>query len=97
MGTPEKKNRNRGYRKLIVWTDAIELCRMTCETFRSLPFELKKVASQQIAAGQHEQMDSLAYKLENGMLKLIEALQKKKERGDWIDSLWIKGNEDRSG
>jgi four helix bundle protein len=133
------KNRNRGYQQLRVWEDAVALYVMTCRAFRSFPFELKKVASQQIAstdsvhrniaegycrrsireylnflnfslgsmgesvsgliayhrAGQisetnFSEMNALAYKLENGLLKLVESLERKKDAGDWIDHLVLK-------
>jgi hypothetical protein len=45
-----RKNRNRGYQKLIVWDDAINYYSLTCEVFRYFPYELKRVASQQIAS-----------------------------------------------
>jgi len=45
-----RKNRNRGYQKLTVWNDAIEYYVLTCDVFRAFPFELKRVASQQIAS-----------------------------------------------
>jgi hypothetical protein len=32
----------------------------------------------------------LAYKLENGLLKLVESLERKEMAGDWIDHLVIK-------
>jgi four helix bundle protein len=132
------KNKNRGYQQLRVWEDAVALYVMTCRVFRSFPFELKKVASQQIAstdsvhrniaegycrrsireylnflnftlgslgesvsgliayhrAGQiseasFAEMNALAYKLENGLLKLVESLERKKEAGDWIDHLVV--------
>ena len=35
-------------------------------------------------------LDTLTYKLENGLLKLIESLESKKERGEWVDSLMVK-------
>ena len=35
-------------------------------------------------------MDGLAYKLENGLLKLVESLEQKRERGEWTDHLMIK-------
>ncbi len=121
------KNKNRGYQQLRVWQD-IELYVTTCRVFRSFPFELKKVASQQIAstdsvhrniaegycrrsireylnflnfslgslgesvsgliayhrAGQiaelnYSEMNALAFKLENGSLKLVES--RAQERG----------------
>ena len=45
-----RKNKNRGYQKLVVWNDAINYYALTCEVYRSFPFELKRVASQQIAS-----------------------------------------------
>ena len=134
-----RKNRNRGYQKLIVWNDAINYYSLTCDVFRSFPFELKRVASQQIASAdsvhrniaegycrrsikeylnflnislgslgesvsglfsyrkakqisedQFERLDSRAYKLENGLLKLVESLERKRDRGDWIDHLVVR-------
>jgi four helix bundle protein len=134
-----RKNRNRGYQKLIVWNDAINYYSLTYDVFRSFPFELKRVASQQIASAdsvhrniaegycrrsikeylnflnislgslgesvsglysyrkakqiseeQFERLDSQAYKLENGLLKLVESLERKRDRGDWIDHLVVK-------
>jgi hypothetical protein len=37
-----------------------------------------------------EALDSLAYKLENGLLKLVESLEQKREQGDWIDDLIVR-------
>jgi hypothetical protein len=37
-------------------------------------------------------LEILAYKLENGLLKLIESLEQKRERGEGIDHLMIKEN-----
>ena len=134
-----RKNRNRGYQKLIVWNDAINYYSLTYDVFRSFPFELKRVASQQIASAdsvhrniaegycrrsikeylnflnislgslgesvsglysyrkakqiskeQFERLDSEAYKLENGLLKLVESLEQKRDRGNWIDHLVVK-------
>ena len=134
-----RKNRNRGYQKLIVWNDAINYYSLTCDVFRPFPFELKRVASQQIASAdsvhrniaegycrrsineylnflnislgslgesvsglcscrkanqiseeQFEKLDAQAYKLENGLLKLVESLERKRDRGDWIDHLVVK-------
>lgn len=135
----ERKNRNRGYRQLRVWQDAIELYKLTCSVFRAWPAELRRVASQQIAsvdsvhrnvaegycrrsvreylqqvyvalgslgesssglaacrsAGQlsgsdFESLDALSFKLENGLLRLAEALEKKRDEGTWIDHLMVK-------
>jgi len=134
-----RRNKNRGYQQLTVWRDAVEYYALTCEVFRAFPYELKRVASQQIAsvdsvhrniaegycrrsireylnflnialgslgesvsglqAYRHarqipeesvEKLDALAYKLENGLLRLVEALELKRDRGDWIDSLVVR-------
>src|SRR2546429_741938 len=123
----QRKNINRGYQKLIVWQDAGELYALTCRIFREFQYELRRVASNQIASvdsvhrniaegycrrsireylqslnislgslgesvsGAHvyhragqiadaefEPWDALAYKLENGMKRLIESLQYKR-------------------
>ncbi len=134
-----RKNKNRGYQKLTVWSDAIEYYAMTQEVFFKFPYELKRVAGQAIASAdsvhrniaegycrrsineylnflnialgslgesvsglhayrksgdlRHEEfeaLDRLAYKLENGLLKLVESLEQKREQGDWIDHLIVK-------
>jgi len=134
-----RKNKNRGYQQLRVWNDAIEYYRLNCNIFKRFPYELKRVASQQISSAdsvhrniaegycrrsireylnflniaisslgesvsgltacleagqiskdQYEKIDAHAYKLENGLLKLIESLEKKREYGDWIDHLMVK-------
>jgi len=46
--------------------------------------------SKQISEEQFEKLDALAYKLENGLLKLVESLERKRDRGDWIDSMVVK-------
>jgi four helix bundle protein len=44
----------------------------------------------QITAEEFEQWDALAFKLENGLKKLIESLQYKQLDGDWEDSFILK-------
>lgn len=44
----------------------------------------------QITENQFEILDTNAYKLENGLLKLIESLEQKREKGEWIDHLMVK-------
>jgi four helix bundle protein len=135
----ERKNVNRGYKKLIVWQDAAELYVLTWKIFKKFSFELRRVASNQIASvdsvhrniaegycrrtineylqslnialgslgesvsavhvyrqadhiseQEFEAWDALAYKLENGMKKLIESIQYKRQEGDWEDSFILK-------
>jgi len=44
----------------------------------------------QIAGAEFEEWDVLAYKLENGIKRLIESLQYKRERGEWDDSYIVR-------
>ena len=44
-------------------------------------------ASGQIKEEEFENLDTQAYKLENGLLKLVESLERKRARGDWTDHL----------
>ena len=37
-----------------------------------------------------EELNTLAYKIENGLIKLIESLEKKKGKGEWVDHMMIK-------
>jgi four helix bundle protein len=131
----ERKNINRGFKRLRVWQDAVSLYVLACEIFSKFPFELKRVAANaidaahsisrnisegycrrsikeylnhrnialgscgefyscyesckqagQIKEDEYEKLDQLHYKVENGLLKLIESLQKKQALGDWEDT-----------
>jgi four helix bundle protein len=135
----ERRNRNRGYQQLRVWQDAIELYRLACEVYRRFPYELKRVAAQNIASVdsvhrniaegycrrslneylQHlyislgslgesvsgitachstrqiddhefERLDALAFRIENGLLKLVAALEQKRDSGGWTDTLVVR-------
>jgi four helix bundle protein len=46
--------------------------------------------AEQLAEEEFENLDSMGYKLENGLLKLVESLEQKRGRGDWIDHLIVK-------
>jgi four helix bundle protein len=46
--------------------------------------------AQQIAKLDFDRLNALAFKLENGLLKLVESLEQKQIDGDWIDHLIIK-------
>ncbi len=134
-----RKNKNRGYQKLRVWNDAIDLYTQSCKVFLGFPYDLKRVASQSIASSDSvhrniaerycrrsireylnflnialgslgesvsglrayraakqiseddfQKLDQLAYKLENGLLKLVQSLEQKRDSGDWIDNLTVK-------
>jgi len=132
----DRKNINRGFKKLRVWQDAVSLYALAYKVFSRFPFELKKVASNtidaahsisrnvaegycrrslkeylnylnfalgscgefhscyescnqadQITHDEYEQLDQLHYKVENGLLKLINSLQKKQKDNQWEDAL----------
>ena len=140
------KNKNRGYQQLRVWQDSIEFYRLTSQVFRKLPYELKRMGSQAIAASdsvhrniaegycrksireylnflnialaslgesvsglpayrearqitdeEFAALNGHAFKLENGLLKLVESLERKKFDGDWVDSLIIKESNENYG
>ena len=46
--------------------------------------------AKQLSEDDFERLDALAYRLENGLIKLIASLEKKRENGEWIDHLMIK-------
>ena len=46
--------------------------------------------AKQLREDEFERLDGLAYKLENGLLKLFESLEQKRELGEWIDYLMVK-------
>ena len=46
--------------------------------------------AEQFGEEDFEKLDSMAYKLENGLIKLVESLEQKREQGDWIDHLMVK-------
>jgi four helix bundle protein len=140
------KNKNRGYQQLRVWQDSIKFYRLTSQVFRKLPYELKRVGSQAIAASdsihrniaegycrksireylnflnialgslgesvsgfhayllagqiteeEFAALNELAFRLENGLLKLVESLERKKVDGDWVDSLIVKESNENYG
>ena len=46
----DRKNINRGFKKLRVWQDAVSLYILAYKVFTNFPFELKKVAANCIDA-----------------------------------------------
>lgn len=49
----------------------------------------------QVSETEFEEWDNLAFKIENGMKKLIESLQQKRSRGDWDDSFILKESNEK--
>lgn len=46
--------------------------------------------AEQISETDFAALNDLAFKLENGLLRLVESLEKKAETGEWIDTLIVK-------
>jgi four helix bundle protein len=46
--------------------------------------------AEQLTEADFNSLDALAFKLENGLLKLVESLERKQEAGEWIDTLIVK-------
>ena len=44
----------------------------------------------QITEDEFQRLDALAYKLENGLLRLVESLEHKREQGEWTDHMMVK-------
>ena len=51
----------------------------------------------QISEDDFEVLNKLAYKLENGLLKLVESLERKEITGDWIDRLVVEESNETYG
>jgi four helix bundle protein len=54
-------------------------------------------AANQLSDEDFTALNELSYKLENGLLKLVASLEKKKVEGDWIDSLIVSESNDVCG
>ncbi|MCG2754130.1 MAG: four helix bundle protein [Desulfobacteraceae bacterium] len=50
VGMMERKNINRGFKKLRVWQDAVSLYVLACKILTNFPFEFKKLAANSIDA-----------------------------------------------
>lgn len=137
---------NRGFQQLRVWQDASALYAKTCAAVKGWPFEMKKVAGQQIASADSvhrniaegygrksiteylqflnfargslaetvsgilvyrdaeqladavsEELDALAFKLENGLLRLVASLEQKRHDGGWEDSIVLRESNESYG
>lgn len=43
-------------------------------------------SAEHLSDADFEALDSLSFRLENGLMKLIESLERKRTRGDWVES-----------
>ena len=58
----------------------------SCGEFHSCYYSFLK--TDQISKEEYEKLDTLHYKLENGLIKLVKSLQGKLENKDWNDSFF---------
>jgi len=131
----ERRNKNRGFKKLRVWQDAVDLYALSDNVLLKLTFVNRKSVSNALDAclsisrniaegycrksineylnflnysissagefhsviftffrtgkmeeGDYEKIDSLLFKIENQLIKLIEKLKSKRTNGDWDES-----------
>jgi len=45
--------------------------------------------AEQVNEANFEALDSLAYRTENRLIKLVESLERKRDQGDWIDHMTV--------
>ena len=53
--------------------------------------------AKQIGEEDFKVLNEVAFKLENGLLKLVESLERKQLSGDWIDHLIVKESNEAYG
>jgi four helix bundle protein len=80
------RNISEGYcrRSLKEYLNYLNYALGSCGEFHSCCESFKQ--ANQITDNECEQLDQLHYKVENGLLKLIESLQKKQKDRDWEDN-----------
>jgi len=80
------RNISEGYcrRSIKEYLNHLNIALGSCGEFYSC-YESCKQAGQ-IKEDEYEKLDQLHYKVENGLLKLVESLQKKQALGDWEDT-----------
>jgi four helix bundle protein len=80
------RNISEGYcrRSLKEYLNHLNIALGSCGEFHTCYVSVKK--ADQITDYEYEQLDKLHYKVENGLLKLIESLQRKEKAQSWEDS-----------
>ena len=80
----------KGYcrRSLKEYLNHLNIALGSCGEFHSCYESFKQAG--QITEEEYEKLDQLHYKVENGLLKLMESLQKKQRVGDWEDTFQSK-------
>jgi hypothetical protein len=77
------RNKNRGYQQLRVWQDAIDFSVLGESVSGLVAYnEAGKISDSDFSI-----LDTLAFRLENGLLKLVESPERKEADADWNDHL----------
>ena len=83
------RNISEGYRRrsLKEYLNHLNIALGSCGELHSCYFSFHK--AEQITDEEFEELDGLHYKVENGLIKLVQSLQKKQTGGDWMDQFEI--------
>jgi four helix bundle protein len=84
------RNISEGYcrRSLKEYLNHLNIALGSCGEFHSCYF-ISFHKAEQITDEEFEELDDLHYKVENGLIKLVQSLQKKQRGGDWMDQFEI--------
>ena len=79
------RNISEGYcrRSLKEYLNHLNIALGSCGEFHSSYCSFHQ--AMQITDGEYEELDELHYKVENGLIRLVGSLQKKKRSGEWIN------------
>jgi len=73
----------------LIWrrTNYLNFALGSCGEFHSCSESFRK--ANQITEDEYQKIEEIHYKVENGLLRLIQSLQKKQANGDWKDSFQL--------
>jgi four helix bundle protein len=79
------RNISEGYcrRSIKEYLNHLNIALGSCGEFHSSYFSFQQAG--QITDEEYEELDELHYKVENGLIRLVGSLQKKKRDGGWIE------------
>ena len=83
------RNISEGYcrRSLKEYLNHLNIALGSCGELHSCYFSFHQAG--QITDDEFEELDDLHYKVENGLIRLVQSLQKKQRGGDWMDHFEI--------
>jgi len=83
------RNMAEGYcrRSLKEYLNYLNFALGSCGEFHSCSESFRK--ANQITEDEYQKIEEIHYKVENGLIRLIQSLQKKQANGDWKDSFQL--------